>query len=67
MFFNGFYQSAGYRGTGLGVFDRAEVTGDMGFLIRPGRRAPELVLALTEDLKPSGPAIDAAFRIGVRW
>ncbi len=67
MFFNGFYQSAGYRGTGLGTYDRAEMTGDMGFLIRPGRGAPELILALTEDLKPSGPAIDAAFRIGVRW
>jgi hypothetical protein len=67
MFFNGFFQSPGYRGTGLGIFDRVEVTGDMGFLIRPGRGAPELVLALTEDLKPSGSAIDAAFRIGVRW
>lgn len=67
MFFNGFYQTAGYRDTDLEPFDRAELTGDMGFLLRPGRGAPELILALTEDLKPSGPAVDATFRIGLRW
>lgn len=67
MFFNAFWQSPNYRDTGLPPLDRAELTGDMGFLLRPGRTAPELVLALTEDLLPSGPAIDAAFRIGLRW
>lgn len=67
MFFSGFYQSAGYRDTGLRTLDGAELTADMGFLVRVGRSAPELILALTEDLKPSGPAIDAAFRIGLRW
>lgn len=67
MFFNAFYQTASYRDSGLRPIDRAEVTADMGFLIRPGRNAPELILALTEDLLPSGPAVDATFRIGVRW
>lgn len=67
MFFNTFYQSAGYRDTGLSTYDRYELTADMGFLIRTGQGGPELILALTEDLKPSGPAIDAAFRIGLRW
>lgn len=67
MFFNAFWQTANYRDTGLPPLDKAELTGDMGFLLRPGRHAPELILALTEDLLPSGPAIDAAFRIGLRW
>lgn len=67
MFFNGFYQTASYRDTSMRTLDRAEFTADMGFLIRPGRDAPELILALTEDLLPSGPAVDATFRIGVRW
>ena len=67
MFFNGFYQTAGYRDTGVEGFDRAELTGDMGFLLRPSRGGPDLILALTEDLKPSGSAVDATFRIGLRW
>jgi hypothetical protein len=67
MFFNGFYQTAGYKNSGVEGYDRAELTGDMGFLLRPSRNGPELILALTEDLKPSGPAVDAAFRIGLRW
>lgn len=67
MFFNAFYQSASYRDSELRPLDRAELTGDMGFLVRPGRNAPELILALTEDLLPSGPAVDATFRIGLRW
>lgn len=67
MFFNGFYQTAGYRDTGVEGYDRAELTGDMGFLLRPSRNGPELILALTEDLKPSGSAVDATFRIGLRW
>lgn len=67
MFFNAFYQTGSYRDSGLKPIDRAELTGDMGFLLRPGRNAPELILALTEDLLPSGPAVDATFRIGLRW
>ncbi|MDZ4673289.1 MAG: DUF3187 family protein [Gemmatimonadota bacterium] len=67
MFFNGFYQTAGYRDTGVEGYDRAEMTGDMGFLIRPSPTGPVLILALTEDLKPSGSAVDATFRIGLRW
>ncbi|HUG27789.1 MAG TPA: DUF3187 family protein [Gemmatimonadales bacterium] len=67
MFFNAFYQTSSYHDSGLKRLDRAELTADMGFLIRPGRNAPELILALTEDLLPSGPAVDATFRIGLRW
>lgn len=67
MFFNAFYQTPSYQESGLQRLDRAEFTADMGFLIRPGRNAPELILALTEDLLPSGPAVDATFRIGLRW
>ncbi|MFN2316111.1 MAG: DUF3187 family protein [Gemmatimonadales bacterium] len=67
MFFNAFYQTGSYRDSGLKPIDRAELTGDMGFLLRTGRNAPELILALTEDLLPTGPAVDATFRIGLRW
>jgi hypothetical protein len=67
MFFNAFYQTGSYRDTGLEPLDRAELTADMGFLLRTGRNAPELILALTEDLLPTGPAVDATFRIGLRW
>lgn len=66
-FFNGFFQSSGYKNSNIEILDRSEVTADMGFLLRTGKNAPELILALTEDLKPSGPAVDAAFRIGLRW
>lgn len=67
MFFTGFWQTAGYRDTNLELFDRAELTADMGFIVRTSPGSPELVLALTEDLKPSGPAVDATFRVGLRW
>jgi hypothetical protein len=65
-FVNLFYQSAGYRETGLRAFDKRELTLDYGFLLR-AKRGPEWFLGMTEDLEPRGPAIDLSFRIGARW
>lgn len=65
-FVNLFYQSAGYRDTGLRAFDKRELTLDYGFLLK-ARRGPEWFLGMTEDLEPRGPALDLSFRIGARW
>lgn len=60
-------QSANWKATGWGSLDGAEVTLDFGGLLSLGKHWPELQLGMTEDLKPSGPAIDAGFKLGVRW
>ena len=60
-------QSANGQKTGWGSVDDGEVTLDFGGLVRLGRNWPELQLGMTEDLLPRGPAIDAGFKLGVRW
>jgi hypothetical protein len=60
-------QSANGQKTGWGSVDDAEVTLDFGGLIRFRKNWPELQLGMTEDLMPKGPAIDAGFKLGVRW
>lgn len=66
LYTNVIYHSALYHDTGTRSLDSRELTIDVGGLLRFGR-GPEWILGLTEDLEPSGPAIDVAFRIGVRW
>ncbi len=65
-FINIFYQSSNYQGTTFSSLDERELTLDYGFLLK-AKRGPEWFLGMTEDLAPSGPAIDLAFRIGARW
>ncbi|MDX2193285.1 MAG: DUF3187 family protein [Gemmatimonadales bacterium] len=60
------WHSAPYRNTALAPLDDTDLSIDVGFLVRP-RRGPEWTFALTEDLSPSGPAIDATFRVGARF
>jgi hypothetical protein len=60
-------QSANWKNTGWGSVDDAEVTLDFGGLLTLGKHWPELQLGMTEDIKPSGPAIDAGFKLGLRW
>ena len=60
-------QSPNWHGTGFTAFDDPEFVTDFGFLLRPGRRWPELQLGMTQDLDPNGPAMDVGFTIGVRW
>ncbi len=60
-------QSANGQKTGWGSVDDAEVTLDFGGLVRFRKNWPELQLGMTEDLMPRGPAIDAGFKLGLRW
>ena len=66
LYANLIYHSALYRDTGAKALDARELTIDTGGFLR-FKRGPEWILGLTEDLEPSGPAIDVAFRFGARW
>lgn len=60
-------QSPNWKDTGFTAIDDAEVTLDVGGLIKFGKHWPELQVGITEDLLPRGPAVDAGFKLGVRW
>jgi hypothetical protein len=60
-------QSAGYHDTDINAMEAPEVTIDFGGLLYLGRSWPQLQLGMTEDLYPRGAAIDAGFKLGVRW
>jgi len=66
LYSNIVYHSPYYRNAGIQAVDRRELTIDSGGIFK-FRRGPEWIVGLTEDLEPSGPAIDVAFRIGARW
>ncbi|HSE52726.1 MAG TPA: DUF3187 family protein [Gemmatimonadales bacterium] len=66
LYANLIYHSALYHDTGTRGLDARELTIDTGGFLK-FRRGPEWILGLTEDLEPSGPAIDVTFRIGARW
>jgi hypothetical protein len=65
-FGNLYLHSPYYAGTGAGQLDRWDFTIDFGWIIR-GRGGREFRFGMTEDLWPSGPAIDANFRVGYAW
>jgi Protein of unknown function (DUF3187) len=54
-----YYSSAAQAGQ----LDRWEFTVDFGWIIR-GKSGREFRFGMTEDLQPSGPAVDANFRVG---
>lgn len=60
-------QSSNWQVSGFETLENPEVSFDFGFLLRPGRRWPELQLGMTQDLLPRGPAMDVGFTAGVRW
>ncbi|HEU5217640.1 MAG TPA: DUF3187 family protein [Gemmatimonadales bacterium] len=66
LYTNLIYHSALYHDTGTSELDARELTLDLGGMFK-FRRGPEWILGLTEDLEPSGPAIDVSFRLGARW
>jgi hypothetical protein len=66
LYANLIYHSALYHDTGTRALDARELTIDTGGFLK-FRRGPEWILGLSEDLEPSGPAIDVTFRIGARW
>lgn len=65
-FGNVYYGSPSYHNTTLRALDRRELSFDFGWLLdtKSGR---EWRIGLTEDLEPSGPAIDLIFRLGGSW
>lgn len=66
LYTNLIYHSPLYHDMGTTELDARELTIDVGGFFK-FKRGPEWILGLTEDLEPSGPAIDVAFRIGARW
>lgn len=60
-------QSPNWKGTGFRALDRSEITLDFGGLFTVGQGWPEIQVGMTEDLLPSGPSVDAGFKLGVRW
>ncbi len=66
LYGNLIYHSSLYHDIGTTELDARELTVDLGGFFK-FRRGPEWMLGLTEDLEPSGPAIDVSFRLGARW
>ena len=66
LYTNLIYHSSLYHDMGTTELDARELTIDVGGFFK-FKHGPEWILGLTEDLEPSGPAIDVAFRLGARW
>lgn len=66
IYANAVFHSSAYRDTELSMLGGNDLTLDYGFLLRTGR-GPEILLGMTEDLFPQGPAVDFSFRLGARW
>jgi hypothetical protein len=64
LYANLFYHSPYYHDTTLDALDRRELSLDFGWMLatRSGR---EWRIGMTEDMEPSGPAVDIVFRLGV--
>ena len=60
------YHSPYYHDAFARSLEARDLTLDVGFLLR-FKRGPEWLLGMTQDLEPTGPAIDVAFRLGARW
>ena len=66
LYSNIIWHSAAYHDLGTSELDGSDLTIDFGGFFK-FRRGPEWIAGVTEDLRPSGPAIDVAFRFGARW
>lgn len=65
-FANLFLHSSYYHDTGVSGLDDADLTFDFGWALRTGG-GTQWRIGMTEDLMPSGPAVDLNFRVGVVW
>lgn len=65
-FGNLYLHSPYYAGAGASELDGWDLTIDFGWMIR-GKSGREFRFGMTEDLRPSGPAVDANFRVGYAW
>lgn len=63
LFANVWYHSPYYHETTLHALDRRELSLDFGWLLAT-KSGKEWRIGMTEDLEPSGPAIDITFRLG---
>jgi hypothetical protein len=66
LYANLIYHSALYHDTGARALDSRELTLDAGGFLKFGR-GPEWLIGVTQDLEPTGPAIDVGIRLGARW
>jgi len=66
LYSNIIWHSAVYHDIGTTELDGSDLTIDVGGIFK-FRRGPEWIAGVTEDLRPSGPAIDLSIRLGVRW
>jgi hypothetical protein len=60
-------QSSNWKNTGFDSVDLPEISMDFGFLLHIKQHWPELQLGMTQDLLPTGPAMDVGFTVGLRW
>ena len=60
-----FVQTAPFHGTGLRPMDDVDFTIDFGWMFRIDPRT-ELWVGVVEDPYPDGPALDVAFRVGLK-
>jgi hypothetical protein len=65
-FANVFYHSPYYQKTTLPALDRRDLELDFGWMLAT-KSGKEWRIGMTEDLEPSGPAIDVIFRIGATF
>jgi len=65
-FANLYLHSPYYEGARARPLDRWDLTIDFGWIIR-GAGGREFRFGMTEDLWPSGPAVDASFRVGMTF
>ena len=66
LFANLFYHSPYYHRTLLPALDKRELSLDFGWLLATNG-GKEWRIGMTEDLEPSGPAIDITFRLGASF
>jgi hypothetical protein len=65
-FGNIYFATPYYHDTGIHGLDRDELSVDFGWIFRQ-KSGREWRLGMTEDLWPSGPAVDLVFRFGGIW
>ena len=66
LYGNVFYHTPYYHDTQMPALDRYDLALDFGVLIGSGP-GPEWRIGMTEDLKPSGPAVDLIFQFGGKF
>ncbi len=61
-----YYHTPVYEGTGFAELDRRQISLDFGWILRT-KGGRQWRVGMTEDVSPTGPGIDAIFRLGTTW